>query len=258
MPVEGFEDAKHDALLPLEPEGVDAVHQIDAQLWVIDGDLANAAETGVEVAVDLQRQRPVVERLRELAKGDLPAADEDDPLHFGKRGEEREAGRGIAGRSAGNAPRADHPRVREGGGHPVVFEAAAGIETLVLQQQLAGAHAQSPGEQVGLLQNRAPFADGDDIILSAIERQQLAEPPDAREVEATFRARPLGAPAVLEEIKVLGHRELGPVVLDVEQAAALRAGKMHVLDGVSGVAGGVDALLEGGFFHRSGECIRGA
>jgi hypothetical protein len=56
---------------------------------------------------------------------------------------------------------------------------------------------------------------------------------------------------VLEEIEILRDGELGPVVLDVEQAAALFAGEVYVLDGISGTAGGVDALLEGGFFHWS-------
>ena len=58
-------------LLALEAEGVDAVHQVDAQLRHVDGDLPDAAEAGVEVALDLERQRAVVERLRELAEADL-------------------------------------------------------------------------------------------------------------------------------------------------------------------------------------------
>ena len=48
----------------------------------------------------------------------------------------------------------DHPRVGERGGHAVVFEAAAGIQPFVLQQQIARLHAHLPGEQIGLLQAR--------------------------------------------------------------------------------------------------------
>ena len=44
-------------------------------------DLLDAVHGVVEVAGDLHRQRAVVERLRELAVGDLAGADEDDRLH---------------------------------------------------------------------------------------------------------------------------------------------------------------------------------
>ena len=129
------------------------------------GDLADAAQAGVEVALDLERQGAVVERLGELAEGDLARADEDDALH----------GRSVCAanmaREAEVLPveaqatrlRADHAGVGEGGGHAVVFEAAGGVEALVLQEQLAGLHADFAGQQVALLEQRAAFADGDDL-----------------------------------------------------------------------------------------------
>src|SRR5205807_314170 len=64
LPIARFENAEHDALLPLEPERVDAVHQVDADFRAVHCDLANAAEARVEIAPDLERQRAVVERLR--------------------------------------------------------------------------------------------------------------------------------------------------------------------------------------------------
>ena len=39
------------------------------------------------------------------------------------------------------------------------------------------------GEQVGLVQDGAPLADGDDVVLGAVEGHELAEPPDAAEIE---------------------------------------------------------------------------
>ena len=95
----------------------------------------------------------------------------------------------------------------------------------------------------GMLQDRAAFADGDDVVFGAIERQQLAEPPDAGKIEPAFHFRSLGAPAVLEEAEALGHRQPRPVVADIEQAAAPRAGDFHLVDAVGAPASGIDALL---------------
>jgi hypothetical protein len=95
--------AVHDALLPFEAEGVHAVHQVDAHLRDIDGDLPDAAEACVEVAFDLQRQRTVIECLRELAERNLPAADEDDPLYLGQPRKHRQARAGVAGGGARDA-----------------------------------------------------------------------------------------------------------------------------------------------------------
>ena len=68
LPGQRLEDAVHDRLLPFEAEGVDAVDEVDAELA---RDLLDALHGVVEVAGDLHRQRAVVERLGELAVGDL-------------------------------------------------------------------------------------------------------------------------------------------------------------------------------------------
>ena len=159
----------------------------------IDGDLPDATQAGVKIALDLQRERAVIEGLRELADGDFSAADEDHAVHLGQRREHRQARAGVAGRGAGDFLCADHAGMGERGGHAVVFEAAAGIEPLVLQQQIPGFHAHLPGEQIGLLQDGAAFADGDDVVFRAIERQQFAESPDAGKIEPALRSGSLGA-----------------------------------------------------------------
>ena len=68
LPAQALEDAKDDGLLAFEPEGIDRVHQVDAEAV---GDLPHALHRVVEIADDLDRQRTVVERLRQLAVSDL-------------------------------------------------------------------------------------------------------------------------------------------------------------------------------------------
>ncbi len=206
LPVEGLEDAIHDAFLAFEAEGVDAVHEVDAQVGV-GRDLADAAEAGVEVAFDLERECAVVEGLGEFAEGDFAGADEDDALHFGEGGEHGEAGAGVAGGGAGDAFGLDHAGMGEGGGHAVVLEAAAGVEAFVLKHQLAGPHADLPAEEVGLLHACSAFADGDHVVFGVVEGEEFAEAPDAGEVEAAGGFGALGVPAVLEKAEAFGDGE---------------------------------------------------
>ena len=143
-----FQHAEHDRLLPFQPEGIDAVDQVDAQLLA---DFLDAGHGVVEIAGDLHGQRAVVERLRELAVGDLARADEDHGLHQPRdRAVEGQRGAGVAGRGAGGARGADEPGVAEGGRHAVVLEAARGVHPLVLQEQAAG-----PGRRTGPRRRRA-------------------------------------------------------------------------------------------------------
>ena len=78
LPPHRLEHPIHNRLLAFESERVDAVDEIDAELA---GHLLDTGHGVVEVACDLNRQRTVVERLRELSVGDLSGADEDDATH---------------------------------------------------------------------------------------------------------------------------------------------------------------------------------
>ena len=159
LPAQPLQHAEHDRLLPFQPEGVDAVDQVDAQLLA---DFLNAGHGIVEVAGDLHRQRAVIEGLRELAVRDLARADEDDRLHQpGDRAVEGQRGAGVAGRGAGGTLGAHQPGVTERGRHAVVLEAARGIHPFVLQVQAAGRKADVLGHAVGSAQQRLPFADSD-------------------------------------------------------------------------------------------------
>ena len=135
LPAQGFQHPEHDCLLPFEPEGVDAVDQVDAETF---GDLLDAEHGIVKVAGDLDGERAMIEGLGELAVGDFTAADENDGPHQpggGAKDGQRRAG--VAGRGAGSAAGADRPRMREGRRHSVVFEAARGIHPFVLEEEAA-------------------------------------------------------------------------------------------------------------------------
>ena len=114
--------------------------------------------------------------------------------------------------------------MRERGRHPVVLETAAGVQPLILQKQLPRLHSQLPGEQIGLLENGPAFADGDDVFLAAVERQQFAESPDAGEIQRAFNADALGAPAMLEEAQSFDLGQFFPVVTNIQQPPAFRTG----------------------------------
>ncbi len=120
FPPQCFQHAEHDRLLPFETERINAVDQVQAQ---IAAHFLHAGHRVVKIAGDLNRQRAVVEGLRELAVADLARADEDDGLHQSRGGAvhgQRRAG--VAGRGAGRPLGADGPGVRERGRHAVVFE----------------------------------------------------------------------------------------------------------------------------------------
>src|ERR1700743_896066 len=94
--------------------------------------------------------------------------------------------------------------------------------------QAALLHAELLGEEIGLLQLRAAFSDGDDVGIAAIERHELAEPPDAGEIEPALQAGAFGGPAGLEKTKTFRDRQARPVVQNIEQRAALGAGDFYL------------------------------
>ncbi len=136
-----------------------------------------------------------------------------------------------------------HPRVRERGGHSVVLEAARRIQAFVLQQQVAGLDAHLLGEQRCVLELRAAFADGDDVVFGSIKREEFAGTARRRRNPPDRGVGALGRPAVLELLQTLRHGQPRPVVLDVEQAAAFRACDLALVDSIGGGARGINAQL---------------
>ncbi len=196
----------------------------------------------VEVAFDLHGQGTVIERLRELAVGDLPRADEDDRLHQPRgRAVEGQRGAGVAGRGAGGPAGADEPGVAEGRRHAVVLETARGVHPLVLQVQAVGPDADVAGGRFARLQEGLPFADGDAIAQGG-EGQQFVESPDAAK---TVRIVAMG-PFFLKRGERFGNRQPRPVVGDVEEVAATTASHADLVDGIGFPAMGGNTALEGG------------
>ena len=188
LPVEAFENPIDDRFLPLQPERVDGVAQVDVRRLA---DLPHALQRVVEIALDLQRDGPVIQGLREFPKRDLPAAHEYHAPEVPPRGGiEGEAGGRVARAGAGGELRAHHAGVGAGGGHAVVLEAARGVQALVLQvQAVLGIHPAVFADAVAAAQQRLALADGDDLFVRG-ERQQFAEPPDAGEVQRVLPVRP--------------------------------------------------------------------
>ena len=74
---------ERDRLLTFQTKRVDRVEQIKPRPV---RHFAHQPHRVVEIAVDLQHDRAVIERLREFAERDLARRDEDERLYFGARG----------------------------------------------------------------------------------------------------------------------------------------------------------------------------
>ena len=97
-----------------------------------------------------------------------------------------------------------------------------------MQEEIAGPHADVAANIVGALQDCLPLADGDDRLWRG-EREQLAEPPDAAEIERIAAIVPAG----LELAERLWNGNAIPFVVHIEQSAAFRAGDVRLVDGIS-------------------------
>ena len=94
------------------------------------GDLLDHAHAPVEIRVERQHQRAVGDRLDQLRDRDLALGQEHDGLNAGGRAVDRQRGRSVAGRGAGDRldrrAFADHLlHLRDQHGHAQVFEGPA-------------------------------------------------------------------------------------------------------------------------------------
>ena len=133
---------------------------------------------------------------------------------------------------------ADRVGVREGGRHAVVFEAARGVQALVLQEQPAGLEAHVLADAGRRLQQGLPLADRDDLL--APGRRAAARETATRRSERIVAARPLG----LEKVERSGRTQAVPVVDHVQQAAARLAGHAHLVNPVGRAARRRNASLK--------------
>jgi hypothetical protein len=240
FPTQRLEHPVHDRLLAFEPERVDAVDQIDAQ---IARDLLDPDHRVVEIALDLHRQRAVFQRLGQFAVSDLARSNKDHRFHQpGDGAVHGQRSAGVAGRRARRPLGTDVSGMGESRGHAVVFEAARRIQALVLQEQPARLDADVRRHAIGLLQQRLALADRDDLVRRG-ERQQFMEPPHAAEAERIVPPAPL----LLEILQLPRDRQTVPVVLNVQQIPAPGAGDMHFGHAERSTAVGSNALLKSDF-----------
>ena len=124
---------------------------------------------------------------------------------------------------------------------PLSFETAGGVHSLVLQEQAVRLHAGVFADAVGGPQEGLALSDGD-AHLRRGEGQQLAEPPDAAEVQRIIASRP----KTFDLGEGLRRLELVPFVPDIQQVAAPGTSREDLAHIESGGALGRDALLVGG------------
>ena len=225
-------------LLSFEPEGIDRIHQIDAKPV---SDLPDPLHGVIKVADDLNRQRPVVESLRQLAVSDFSRSDKDDcaKAEIGRRTVNGEGRRCVARAGAGDPTRRNHAGMSKGRRHSIIFEAARGIHPLVLQPKEPGSMPTYRPTLSARCSKRLPFADGHDHFGRG-ERKQVTKSPDSREIQGIETINPLG----LEIAEPAGNRQAIPIVDDIDQIAAIGTRETRLVDLERRRADGVDALLE--------------
>src|SRR4051794_5137602 len=105
--------------------------------------------------------------------------------------------------------------MRKRRGHPIIFEAARRVHTLILEPEVTGLEADVAGDLVGGLQQGLALADGDDH-LGRGEGEEFPESPDTGEVEGIGA----GGPPGLEVLEAAGDGEATPVIDDVDEVGA--------------------------------------
>jgi hypothetical protein len=124
-------------------------------------------------------------------------------------------------------------------GHAIIFEAAGGIHTFILQPQRARIEADIFADLIGTLEEGLTFADGDDL-LGGREGKEFAKAPYSGEAEGIGAVGPLR----LEFGEPAGDRQSIPLVDDIDEVATKRTREMRFAEVERGRASGVQTLLK--------------
>ena len=248
FPVELLDDLDAHGLLPLDPERVHGIGQIDR---LVLGDLPHHAHAAVEIRVQRQDQRAIGDRLYELGHGYLALGQKHDGLDAGSGAVDRERGRGIAGRGAGHGldrrALADHLLdLRHQHGHAEVLERSAVGVAAELEPEVV--HADELAEPLGPEEVGSAFVERDDVVVGDLRQDPFLFAPDARAIG------PLGGlVTVLEEL----HPRLGAavgeglhVVLYFQQRIAGLAAINDLVERILLIALFIDTLKPGSIWHR--------
>jgi hypothetical protein len=228
--------------LPLEPQRVHAVGEVDA---LLGGQPLHHRHAVVEVSLDGQDAGAIGEGLHQLRGGDLAAGEDDQRADAGGRAVGGQRRRGVPG--GGARHRGDGLAVgdhlldrRDQHGHSQILEragvgVAAELDPEILQAE-RGAVALRPEEVGPALVHR------DHVLVADVGVYPLALAPDAR------AEGPLGAQvAIVEQLgpflrgALLERRE---IVADLQQVLAARAAKDDLVEPVLARASG-DAAKHG-------------
>src|ERR1041385_5807389 len=117
-------------LLPFDAKRIDRVNQVNRTVF---GKLANHVHANIEIGLDLQHLRAVVQRLRQLRMTHLTTRNDDRARQIGARGLRRETRRRVPRACTRDESRAELKRLRDGDSHPRVFERPGRIATLMLE-----------------------------------------------------------------------------------------------------------------------------
>ena len=150
----------------------------------------------------------------------------------------------MAGAGACHAPRTDEAGVGERGGHAVIFETAGGIHPFILQPKLARPHADVIPEANGILKKSLAFTNGTDHGIGG-KGEKVSESPYTGKIE---RESPI-LPSVLKLAEGFGYCRIGPVVINIEQIAALRTSCEGLAHIECSPAAWIDTLLVSDRFH---------
>ena len=119
VPFQILKQLPHDRLLPFDAKRIDRIHKVDAEFL---RRFENESHRGIEVPAHLQAERAVRERLREFSGGHFSRRDEDNRPEPGLRGVGGGRRAGVAGRGAGDGACPFADGLRDGDGHPAIFE----------------------------------------------------------------------------------------------------------------------------------------
>src|SRR6185503_10767693 len=141
--------------------------------------LANHVHTRVEVALNLQHLRAVVQCLRELCMTYLATRNDDGARQIGARGISRETRRRVSSARTGDEPRAEFARLRHGHSHSRIFKRSGGIAALVLESQLRQATIICRSWR--FVERSVSFTQRHDLRIFC-KRQELSKTPNATAV----------------------------------------------------------------------------
>ena len=219
-------------LLTFNAKWIDRVDEINRTIF---GKLANHVHARVEVALNLQHLRAVVQRLGQLCMTHLTTGNDDRARQLRARSISRQTRRCVSSARAGDEPRAEFARLRHGHSHARVFERSGRIATLVLEFQMREAAVISGTRR--FVERRVSFTKRHDFHIFR-KRQELSKTPNTTAI-ANIERRLSLAPKLAQRSSIDSRVSRD----NVEQSTATRTHVKPLVDFVFGLTIRRDATL---------------